>query len=280
MKYIGAHVSISGGVWNAPINAKAIGATGFAMFTKNQRQWKAKDLTDADIQKFQDAMKEGGYTAQQVLPHDSYLINLCNPEDEKREKSLNAFIDELQRCAQLGLDRLNIHPGSHLKTISEEAGLDRIAESINMAFEVTEGVSCVLENTAGQGTNLGYKLEHLAHIIDKVEDKSRMGICIDTCHAFAAGYDLRTAETTAAFFDQLDNIVGVDRLMGFHINDAKSAYESRVDRHESIGIGNIGIEPFKYIMGDARFNNIPLVLETPNDAIWAEEISQLKEFAA
>lgn len=279
MKYVGAHVSISGGVWNAPINAKAIGATGFAMFTKNQRQWKAKDLTDEDIQKFQDAMKEGGYTAEQVLPHDSYLINLGNPEDEKREKSLNAFIDELKRCAQLGLDRLNIHPGSHLKQISEEACLDRIAESINMAFEVTEGVSCVLENTAGQGTNLGYRLEHLAHIIDKVEDKDRMGICIDTCHTFAAGYDLRTAETTAAFFDQLDSIIGIDKLMGFHLNDAKSAFESRVDRHDSIGIGSIGIEPFKYIMADSRFDKIPLILETPNDAIWAEEIKKLKGFA-
>lgn len=278
MKYVGAHVSISGGVWNAPINAKAIGATGFAMFTKNQRQWKAKDLTDEDIQKFQDAMKEGGYTAEQVLPHDSYLINLGNPEDEKREKSLNAFIDELKRCELLGLDRLNIHPGSHLKQMSEDACLDRIAESINMAFEVTSGVACVLENTAGQGTNLGYRLEHLAHIIDKVEDKSRMGVCIDTCHAFASGYDLRTAEVTAAFFNKFDSIVGIDKLMGFHLNDAKSKYESRVDRHDSLGIGNIGIEPFKYIMKDPRFDKIPLVLETPNDAIWAEEVKALKGF--
>lgn len=278
-KYIGAHVSISGGVWNAPANAKAIGATGFAMFTKNQRQWKAKDLTDEDIAKFKAAMEENGYTAEQVLPHDSYLINLGNPDPEKREKSLNSFIDEMKRCQQLGLDRLNFHPGSHLKSVSEEECLDLIAESLNTALAETEDVIAVIENTAGQGTNLGYKIDHLAHIINKVDDKSRIGVCIDTCHTFASGYDLRTKESCDAFFAELDEKVGLSYLKGFHLNDAKSAYESRVDRHESLGKGNIGITPFEYIMADSRFNGIPLVLETPNEEIWAEEISQLKEFA-
>lgn len=279
-KYIGAHVSISGGVWNAPANAKAIGATGFAMFTKNQRQWVAKALTEDDINKFKESMKENGYTADQVLPHDSYLINLGNADEIKRNKSLNAFIDELERCAQLGLTTLNMHPGSHLKAISEEECLDLIADSINIALSETKGVTVVLENTAGQGTNLGYKIDHLAHIIDKIEDKSRIGVCIDTCHTFAAGYDLRTQEDCDAFFQELEEKVGLQYLKGFHINDAKSEFESRVDRHHSIGEGNIGIHPFEYIMKDPRFNGIPLVLETPNDAIWAQEIEQLKEFAA
>lgn len=279
-KYIGAHVSISGGVWNAPANAKAIGATGFAMFTKNQRQWVAKALTDEDIAKFKDAMAENGYAADQVLPHDSYLINLGNADEEKRAKSLNAFIDELKRCAQLGLTTLNMHPGSHLKAISEEACLDLIAESINTALKESEGVTVVLENTAGQGTNLGYKIDHLAHIINKIEDKSRIGVCIDTCHTFAAGYDLRTKENCDAFFQELDEKVGLSYLKGFHINDAKSEFESRVDRHHSLGEGNMGMSPFEYIMKDSRFDGIPLVLETPNDAIWAQEIELLKEYAA
>jgi len=278
-KYIGAHVSISGGVWNAPKNAAALGATGFAMFTKNQRQWKAKELTDEDIAQFNDAMSANGYSSEQVLPHDSYLINLGNPDDEKREKSLNAFIDELRRCEQLGLDRLNIHPGSHLKQITEEQCLDRIAESINMAFDQVGTVSCVLENTAGQGTNLGYKIEHLAHIIDKVSNKDLMGICIDTCHTFAAGYDLRTAHACDAFFTELDRELGLSYIKGFHLNDAKSAFESKVDRHDSLGVGNIGLAPFKYILSDPRFDGIPMALETPNDEIWAQEIEMLKEFA-
>jgi deoxyribonuclease-4 len=278
MKYIGSHVSVSGGVWNAPINAKAIGATGFAMFTKNQRQWFAKDLIGNDIEKFKQEMKNGGYSAEQVLPHDSYLINLGNPEAEKREKSLTSFIDELKRCSQLGLTTLNMHPGSHLKKISETESLAFIAQNINIALDKTEGVTVVIENTAGQGTNLGYRLEHLAEIIDQVEDKSRIGFCIDTCHTFASGYDLRTTEACDIFFKKADDIIGLNYLKGFHLNDAKSTFESRVDRHDSLGEGNIGITPFKYILSDSRFNNIPLVLETPNSDIWAEEIMMLKGF--
>ena len=278
MKYVGAHVSIAGGVENAPKNAKALKATGFAMFTKNQRQWKAKDLSKEQIDTFKATMHELGYTADMVLPHDSYLINLGHPEEEKRQKSYDAFVDELKRVHQLGLNRLNFHPGSHLKQISEEQCLDRIAASLNSALAETEGVIAVIENTAGQGSNLGYKLEHLAHIIDKVEDKSRIGICIDTCHTFASGYDLRTPETIEAFFSELDEKIGIEYIKGFHLNGAKSEFASKVDRHHSLEQGNLGLEVFKYIMKDHRFDGIPMALETIDETLWAEEIELLKSF--
>ena len=279
MKYFGAHVSASGGVENAIKNAKEIGATAFALFTKNQRQWLAPALTPEQIATFRNAMVEAGYEAKQILPHDSYLINLGHPEDEGLEKSRESFFEEMQRCELLGLDRLNFHPGSHLKKISEEESLERIAESINMALERTQGVTAVLENTAGQGSNLGFKFEHLAYIIDRVKDKSRVGVCLDTCHSFAAGYDLRTKEACDATFAEFDRIVGFNYLRGMHLNDAMKPLGSRVDRHAPLGDGEIGWECFKYIAQDARFDNIPLVLETPDEARWAEEIAKLKEFA-
>ncbi len=275
MKWIGAHVSTAGGVQNAPENAYRIGARAFALFTKNQRQWSAKPLTSEQIDGFQAAMEQYGYTPEQVLPHDSYLINLGHPEREAREKSLNAFIDELERCHQLGLTLLNFHPGSHLRKISEESCLDLIADSINQALEKTTGVTAVIENTAGQGSNLGYRLEHLAHIIDRVEDKSRVGVCIDTCHAFAAGYDLRTADAYNQTMDAFGEIVGFDYLRGMHINDCKSEFESRVDRHHSIGEGTIGLEGFRMVMNDKRIDQIPMVLETINSELWREEIELL-----
>lgn len=279
MKYFGAHVSASGGVENAIKNAKEIGATAFALFTKNQRQWLAPALTPEQIATFRNAMVEAGYEAKQVLPHDSYLINLGHPEDEGLEKSRESFFEEMQRCELLGLDRLNFHPGSHLKKISEEESLERIAESINMALERTQGVTAVLENTAGQGSNLGFKFEHLAYIIDRIKDKSRVGVCLDTCHSFAAGYDLRTKEACDATFAEFDRIVGFNYLRGMHLNDAMKPLGSRVDRHAPLGDGEIGWECFKYIAQDSRFDNIPLVLETPDEARWAEEIAKLKEFA-
>lgn len=279
MKYFGAHVSASGGVENAIKNAKEIGATAFALFTKNQRQWLAPALTPEQIATFRNAMAEAGYEAKQILPHDSYLINLGHPEDEGLEKSRESFFEEMQRCELLGLDRLNFHPGSHLKKISEEESLERIAESINMALERTQGVTAVLENTAGQGSNLGFKFEHLAYIIDRVKDKSRVGVCLDTCHSFAAGYDLRTKEACDATFAEFDRIVGFNYLRGMHLNDAMKPLGSRVDRHAPLGDGEIGWECFKYIAQDSRFDNIPLVLETPDEARWAEEIAKLKEFA-
>ncbi len=275
MKWIGAHVSTAGGVQNAPKNAHQIGAKGFALFTKNQRQWNAKPLTAEQIDGFHAAMEEYGYQPQQVLPHDSYLINLGHPEEEPRTKSLNAFIDEMERCQQLGLPLLNFHPGSHLRKINEETCLDHIAESINLALEQTNGVTAVIENTAGQGSNLGYRFEHLAHIIDRVEDKSRVGVCIDTCHAFAAGYDLRTPEAYSKTMDAFGEIVGFEYLNGMHLNDCKSEFESRVDRHHSLGKGTIGLGAFEMIMNDTRIDEIPMVLETTNSDIWNQEIELL-----
>ena len=279
MKYIGAHVSASGGVENAIKNAQSIGATAFALFTKNQRQWLAAPLSEGQIETFRRLMSEAGYAASQILPHDSYLINLGHPDEEGLQKSRESFFEEMHRCELLGLDRLNFHPGSHLNRISTEGSLDRIAESINMALERTSGVTAVIENTAGQGSNLGFDFEHLAYIIDRVEDKSRVGVCIDTCHSFAAGYDLRTKEACDNTFAEFDRIVGFNYLRGMHLNDAMRPLGSRIDRHSPLGEGEIGWECFRYIMEDSRFDNIPLILETPNEEIWSEEIAKLKAFA-
>ena len=279
MKYFGAHVSASGGADNAPANAHAIGATAFALFTKNQRQWVAKPLTAGEIDAFRKACDTYGYRPEQILPHDSYLINLGHPEKEALEKSRAAFLDEMQRCELLGLDRLNFHPGSHLQKITEEESLDRIAESINIALDKTRGVTAVIENTAGQGSNLGFRFEHLRYLIDRVEDKSRVGVCIDTCHAFAAGYDLRTAEACDATFAELERVVGFGYLKGMHLNDAMKILGSRVDRHMPLGEGMIGMECFRYIARDKRFDGIPLILETPDETRCSEEIARLKAFA-
>lgn len=279
MKYIGAHVSASGGVENAPRNAAAIGATAFALFTKNQRQWAAPPLSEQQIEAFRAECHKNGYTAAQILPHDSYLINLGHPEDEPLEKSRASFLHEMQRCEQLGLDRLNFHPGSHLKKISEEESLRIVAESINIALEKTSGVTAVIENTAGQGSNLGYAFWHLAYIIDRVEDKSRVGVCLDTCHSFAAGYDLSTEQGCDEVFAEFEREVGFEYLRGMHLNDAMKPLGSRVDRHSPLGEGYLGITPFRYIMQDSRFDNIPLILETPDEERWAEEIALLKSFA-
>ena len=278
MKFVGAHVSASGGAFNAPLNAKAIGAKAFAMFTKNQRQWEAKPLEDSAIEAFKANLDEVGIDADFVLPHDSYLINLGSPEDDKREKSLNSFIHELERCDLLGLNKLNFHPGSHLKKISPQACLDNIAESMNRAIEATNNVILVIENTAGQGSNMGYDFEHLAYLIDKVEDKTRVGVCLDTCHLFAAGYDLRTPEAYAKSMQSFEDIVGFEYLKGMHLNDSKSALASKVDRHHSLGKGELGIEPFKCIMQDKRMDNMPLILETIDENLWSEEIALLYSF--
>lgn len=275
MKYVGAHTSASGGVFNAISHAQEIGAKAFALFTKNQRRWDAKPLDTKTIDTFKKRLEESGILPRHILPHDSYLINLGHPDDEKRAKSMEAFLDEVQRCELLGLDRLNFHPGSHLKEISEDECLDRIAEAMNRTLEKTSEVSLVLENTAGQGSNLGWKFEHLAHIIDKVEDKSRVGVCIDTCHMFTAGYDIRTREAYDVTMAQFENIVGFKYLKGMHINDSKPDLGSHVDRHDSIGKGKIGIDAFRFIMNDERMDDIPLILETIDESIWAQEIKLL-----
>ncbi|WP_019613593.1 deoxyribonuclease IV [Psychromonas ossibalaenae] len=279
MKYIGAHVSASGGVFNAPKNAHEIGATAFALFTKNQRRWEAKALDNDTIRKFKAACIRYNYSPEQILPHDSYLINLGHPEQEALQKSRNAFLDEMQRCEQLGLTLLNFHPGSHLKKISEQDCLLRVAESINWALQQTTTVKAVIENTAGQGTNLGYSFEQLAVIIEHVEDKQRVGVCLDTCHTFVSGYDLRSEEACRETFQAFSDIVGFEYLAAMHINDSKVPLASRVDRHASLGAGEIGWSCFKYIMQDSRFDNIPMVLETTNPEIWAQEIQQLKDWA-
>ncbi len=269
---IGAHVSAAGGVENAPKNAHKIGAKAFALFTKNQRQWNARPLTDENIEKFQVNCEEYGFDKQFILPHDSYLINLGHPEKEKLEKSRNAFLDEMKRCEQLGIPTLNFHPGSHLKQLSEEECLDIIAESVNRALDKTQGVTAVVENTAGQGTNLGFSFEQLAYIISKIEDKSRAGVCYDTCHGFAAGYDIRTEEAFQNTFKEFDEIIGLEYLKGFHLNDCKKALGSRIDRHDKIGAGTIGVEGFRWIVNDKRFSDIPMILETPDPDGWKDEI--------
>ncbi|MCQ2973299.1 MAG: deoxyribonuclease IV [Bacteroidales bacterium] len=279
MKYIGAHVSASGGVQNAPVNAYAIGATAFALFLKNQRQWFANDLNDSEIEEFKSNCKKLGYTPDQILPHDSYLINLGSPENEGLDKSRKSFIHEMKRCEQLGLNRLNFHPGSHLKKIDPNLCLERIAESINLALEETENVCAVIENTAGQGSNMGYSFGHLQKIISLVDDKNRVGVCIDTCHAFASGYNLADKYEYERIWEEFDQLVGFKYLKGMHLNDAMKPLGSKVDRHASIGCGTIGKETFQRIMEDKRFDNIPLILETPDELIWADEISMLKGFA-
>jgi deoxyribonuclease-4 len=270
MKYIGAHVSASGGVENAPLNANAIGAKAFALFTKNQRQWFSNPLSKANIKLFRENCEKLGYKPFQILPHDSYLINLGHPEQEPLEKSRASFLDEMQRCEQLGLDRLNFHPGSHLKTINEEECLSRIAESINIALDKTRGVTAVIENTAGQGTNMGHKFEQMKFIISKVEDKSRVGVCIDTCHAYTSGYDIKTPEGFRETFTLYEKIIGFNFLKGMHINDSKKELGSRVDRHDNIGKGILGEDFFRLLMNDERFDNMPLILETPDESLWEE----------
>ncbi|MDR1274373.1 MAG: deoxyribonuclease IV [Odoribacteraceae bacterium] len=279
MKFIGAHVSAAGGVENAPLNAHAIGATAFAFFTKNQRQWASPPLSPASIALFRERCEQHGYGPGQVLPHDSYLINLGHPDREAVRKSRAAFLDELQRCEQLGLDRLNFHPGSTLKAIDDEDCLRRIAESINRGLEQTRGVCAVIENTAGQGSNLGHTFEQLAYIIERVDDKSRVGVCLDTCHTFAAGYDISTPTGFAEVIEHLDRIVGLSYLRGVHLNDAKKGLGSHVDRHESIGRGVLGLAPFKWLVKDPRLNAVPFILETPDETLWPEEIRLLKGLA-
>lgn len=275
MKYIGAHVSAEGGVQNAPLNADAIGAKAFALFTKNQRQWFSSPLSKTSITAFRENCEKLSYKPYQILPHDSYLINLGHPEKEPLEKSRASFLDEMKRCELLGLDRLNFHPGSHLNKISIEECLARIAESVNIALEKTKGVTAVIENTAGQGTNLGHTFEQIRFIIDRVEDKSRVGVCIDTCHAYTSGYDVKTGSGFRETFEKFEQIIGFQYLKGMHLNDTKKDFGTRVDRHENIGTGFLGEDTFSFVVNDSRFDDMPLILETPEDSLWEAEIKKL-----
>ncbi|MBR4988993.1 MAG: deoxyribonuclease IV [Bacteroidaceae bacterium] len=276
MKYIGAHVSASGGVENAPLNAKEIGANAFALFTKNQRQWVSAPLTAKSIAQFKENCLNGGFDTSYIMPHDSYLINLGNPDEEAIQKSRAAFIDEMQRCEQLGLKMLNFHPGSHLNKISIEQCLDEIAANINLALSKTNGVTAVIENTAGQGSNVGNRFEEIRYIIDRIEDKSRVGVCIDTCHTYSAGYDI--VGDYEGVFGEFERVIGLEYLKGIHLNDTKKPLGSRVDRHESLGLGLLGMDFFKRFMQDPRFDNMPIVLETPDESRWVDEIALLHSF--
>ena len=276
MKYIGAHVSASGGVENAPLNAMEIGANAFALFTKNQRQWMSAPLTAKSIELFKENCRKGGFDSRYILPHDSYLINLGNPDEEAVQKSRAAFIDEMQRCEQLGLTMLNFHPGSHLNKVSIEKCLDDIAANINLALSKTTGVTAVIENTAGQGSNVGNRFEEIRYIIDRIDDKSRVGVCLDTCHTYSAGYDI--LRNYDGVFDEFEKVIGFEYLRGIHLNDTKKPLASRVDRHESVGMGLLDMEFFKRFMIDKRFDNMPIILETPDESRWAEEIALLRSF--
>ena len=279
MKFIGAHVSISGGVENAPLNAAAIGAAGFAMFTKNQRQWNAPPISAESAEKFKANCREYGFMPEMILPHDSYLINLGQPDPVKRANAVKAFTDELRRCAVLGLTMLNFHPGSHLKLVSEAEGCKLIADSVRQALKEVPGVCAVFENTAGQGSNLGYTFEQLADMLEAVDMPERTGVCIDTCHAFAAGYDLATDEGFEKTFADFDRLIGIKNLRGMHLNDSKGVFGGKLDRHASLGKGTLGMALFEKIACDSRFENIPLILETPDESLWQSEIAHLRKIA-
>ena len=274
-KYVGAHVSASGGVHNTIENAKQINAKAFALFVKNQRQWHAKPLETKIINNFINGLKKEKYLPKHILPHAGYLINLGNPGTEKRQKSLDCFIEELNRCRQLNLIYLNIHPGSHLREISEETCLDLIVDSIEQAMDAVPEIKIVLENTAGQGSNMGYRFEHFAYVIKKLSNKKRIGICLDTCHTYAAGYDIQTPEGYETTFKSFEDIIGLSYLTGIHLNDSKFGCGSKKDRHENIGKGYLGIEFFERFMNDPRFNDMPIILETKDTSIWKKEIEDL-----
>lgn len=275
MKYIGAHVSVNGGVFNAPLAANAIGAKAFAIFTGSPSRWISKEISDEEASLFKENCKLYGFSPEVILPHDNFLINLGSPEAKKLHLSKKSFLDEMRRCEKLGLKYLNFHPGSHVNEMSEEECLDRIAESLNYILDKTSNVIAVLENTAGQGSNLGYKFEHLAYIISKVEDKSRMGVCVDTCHAYSAGYDLATREGYEATWKAFDEIIGAHYLKGIHLNDDKKELSSHIDRHAPLGEGTLGKDFFRWFVNDPRFDNMPIILETPDEERWPEEIKWL-----
>ncbi len=275
MKYIGAHVSTEGGVFNAVQNAVDINARAFALFVKNQRQWKAKPLEPEAIERFKTAMVKNSFHPKFVLPHAGYLINLGNPNPENRKKSIDSFIDELERCKILGLECLNIHPGSHLREISKDECITLIAESINYCIDSVKGIKIIIENTAGQGSNIGSNFEEIADIVAKIQHKQRVGVCLDTCHTFASGYDIKSSDNYTDTFNKFEDLIGFENLAGIHLNDSKVPLASRKDRHESIGKGYLGLDFFRRFINDPRFDDIPIILETIDEAIWKQEIELL-----
>jgi len=279
MKFVGAHVSTSGGLQEAPRRAAAISADALALFVKNQRRWTAPPLSSGEASRFGEARIAAGLQVDHIVVHGSYLVNPAHPEPDGLEKSRASLLDEVCRTEALGLKLYNLHPGSSLGKADDRSSLERIAESLNWVLSKTTSVTLVLETTAGQGNHLGYRFEHLAEIIAHTRDSSRVGICVDTCHIFAAGYDIRTEAGYDNMVTELDAVVGLARLRALHINDSKGALGSRVDRHESLGKGQLGEEPFGCIMQDCRLDGLPLVLETPVSERWAEEIALLRSLA-
>lgn len=275
MKLVGAHVSAQGGVSKAPARASEIGARAFALFVKNQLQWSARPLAGREVAEFERACADRGFRPGQILPHAGYLINLGSPDDAGLARSREAFADEMRRCEALGLDRLNVHPGSHKGLLSDAACLGRVAESVSLALDAARDVAVILENTAGAGGTVGHRFEQLSQIVGQVRCHSRVGVCLDTCHLFAAGYDLRTRKAYERTLREFEEVVGLKFLRGVHLNDAKRPLGSRVDRHASLGEGELGWAPFRWIMRDERFEGIPLILETPNPSRWAAEIATL-----
>jgi deoxyribonuclease-4 len=274
-KFLGAHVSVSGGVFKAPKNANDIGGVAFAMFLKNQKRWVAKDYDEKLIAKFNEEIEKYKFNKNFIMPHAGYLINLANNDPEKWQKSYDALVDELKRGEQLGLKYVNLHCGSHLGLISVEEGCELIARGINHAIKETDYITVVLENTAGKGNTIGGDFKELKLIIDKIEDKSRIGVLLDTCHTFDYGYDLATEEGYKKTFEEFEKTIGFKYLKGIHLNDSMYGLGCKKDRHESIGKGLLGMDFFKRFMNDPRFDNMPITLETINPDIWDEEIKLL-----
>ncbi len=275
---IGAHTSSAGGVFNALLQGQAIGATTIQLFTANQRQWQPKELTDEVVAKWKELLAQSGL--QKIMSHDSYLINLGCPDAENLNKSRLAFALEIERCNRLEVTYLNFHPGAAL-TQSVESCLDRIVESLRLMKEPLSGgqTRLLLEATAGQGSSVGWRFEELAYILQRVGNEIPLGVCIDTCHIFAAGYDIRTPEACDALLNEFDRIVGLQHLYAFHLNDSLKALGSRVDRHSPLGAGHIGLEAFHYLMQDPRTRFLPKYLETPEEEKWPEEIKLLRSMA-
>lgn len=259
---VGAHMSISGGLHKALIRGKEVKCDTIQIFTKSNMQWKARELAQEEIELFKKTQADTAITP--VVGHDTYLINLASPDKETYKKSVDSFIMEMLRSESLGLPYLIMHPGAH-KDKGEKWGLKRIASSFNTIFKATKDthIKVLLETTAGQGSSLGYTFEHLAEIMDMVDEPERLGVCYDTCHTFAAGYDIRAKKAYNATLREFDRIIGLDTLKVFHINDAKKGLGSRIDRHEHIGKGLLGLDAFRFIMTDRRFKDAPKILETP-----------------
>ncbi len=276
-RLFGAHISTAGGVEKAPRRGASAGCKVMQIFTKNQTRWFAKRPDKKSVDAYLRNLEEAGISTEHVASHDSYLINLASPDLALRKKSFDAFVDEIARASQLEIPYLIFHPGSHVGS-GEQEGLKAVAEAMNEAIKKTpeySDVALIIETTAGQGTNLGYKFEHIAYLIDRVKDKKRVGVCLDTCHVFAAGYELRTKEGYEKTFSEFDEKIGLEYLKFFHVNDSKKDFKSRVDRHEHIGKGFIGVKAFGFLVNDVRFSKIPMALETPKGKEFAEDRENL-----